>query len=344
MKRLQLWMMILVFSVLGSLVGHAAEVSEFRWATRNDAAVPFVRLILDVNKLPKLDAVVAKDGQSLKVTLEDTDGKKIAGDYSTNPEMITSLNIEQVKKDLVVSVKMPKKVDRKRIQVFPLKKDPAHNKPYRVVIDVPKSVPPPTYKTTAGLQGKVIVIDPGHGGTDTGAISPKNMYEKNVTFPIAMYLKPMLEAKGAKVILTRDGDHDVYGPYASPDEELQARVDIAEKNHADVFLSIHIDSFTRPDVGGVTAYYNPKTPFDEILAEALHERNIRVRGFGDRGERQANFYLLINSTMPATLVELGFLSNPQEEALLHREDVRKAFAETLADGLELYFERASKLG
>lgn len=344
MKRLLFLMMALVLTVCGSMTGRAAsEVTDFRWVTRNDSAVPFVRMVLDVDRLPSIDAELNRDGTVLTVTLKKTEGKQVEGVYSLDPAIVSGVRVAQEKRNLVLTVQLPKATAKEDVKVFPLKADPAHQKPYRVVIDVYKVVPPPTFKTTAGLQDKVIVIDPGHGGTDTGAISAKNLYEKDVTLPIALHLKPILEERGATVILTRDGDYDVYGPHADAVSELQARVDIAERETADVFLSIHIDSFVRPNVGGVTTYYHRKTVFDETLAEALHDHTTRVDGFDDRGTRTANFYLLVNSTMPSALVELGFLSNPKEEAQLRKDNVRRAFAEQIADGLEEYFRRADRI-
>lgn len=341
MRKLMIFWALLVIMLVGSIDVHAAEISEFRWVTRNDSRVPFVRMVFDVDRLPEVDALLSKDGKNLTVTLKNIDGQKVKGEYTLDKSIISDVSMKQEKKNLVVSVQVPKPLQNNKIKVFPLKKDPAHNKPYRVVIDVPKATMPVNFKTTAGLKGKVIVIDPGHGGTDTGAISPNNLYEKNVTLPIALYLKPLLESKGAKVVLTREGDYDVYGPYASADNELQARVDVAEGNHADLFLSIHIDSFVRPNVSGVTTYYYEKTEYDQILAEALHRHIARVDGFMDRSVRVANFYLLVNSSMPSALVELGFLSNKSDEDKLNKDKTKRAFANALADGIEAYFRDAS---
>ncbi len=344
MKRLICWIAAVFLLCLGAVSGRAAsEVTDFRWVTRNDSAVPFVRMVLDVDRLPAIDAELNRDGTVLSVELKKTEGKQVEGVYALNPDIVSGVRIAQEKRNLVLKIQLPKATVKEDINVFPLKADAAHQKPYRVVIDVYKVVPPPTFKTTAGLQDKVIVIDPGHGGSDTGAISAKNLYEKDVTLPIALYLKPLLEARGAQVILTREDDHDVYGPHADAVSELQARVDIAERAAADVFLSIHIDSFVRPNVGGVTTYYHRKTVFDETLAEALHDHTSQVPGFDDRGTRTANFYLLVNSTMPSALVELGFLSNPKEEAELRKDSVRREFAQQIADGLEAYFNRADRI-
>ena len=87
---------------------------------------------------------------------------------------------------------------------------------------------PVKYSSSGGLSGKTITIDPGHGGSDSGAIGPHGLQEKNVTLPISKYLKSALESRGAKVVMTRTTDVDVYGPNASGVEELGARVNIAE--------------------------------------------------------------------------------------------------------------------
>ncbi len=345
MKRLIWGVMALACFLFGGVYAYAAtEVTDFRWVTRHDSHIPFVRMVLDVDKLPSVDAKLNRDGTVLTVELKKAQGNKIQGMYSSlDPEIVDGVRIEQEKRDLILRVRLPKSTTKDDIKVFPLKADPEHNKPYRIVIDVYKVVPPPTFETTAGLQGKIIVIDPGHGGSDTGAISAKNLFEKDVTLPIALYLKPILEKRGAQVILTRDGDYDVYAPHADAVAELQARVDIAERASADVFVSIHIDSFVRPTVGGVTTYYHKKTVFDEILAEAMHEHISRVPSFDNRGIRTANFYLLVNSTMPSALVELGFLSHPKEEEKLRKDSVRKEFAQQIADGLEAYFNHAAQV-
>ncbi|MDU5027436.1 MAG: N-acetylmuramoyl-L-alanine amidase [Negativicoccus succinicivorans] len=320
----------------------AAHVEELRWVTRNDARVPFVRVVMDVDRLPSIDAELSKNGRNLKVTLAKTNGKKVIGTYALNPKMVSKLNVNQENKDTVLSFQFPQALSKNSVKVFPLKRDKTHNKPYRVVIDLPQYVPEPTFKTTAGLKGKTIVIDPGHGGTDVGAIGEGNVYEKNITLPIAIYLKPLLEEKGAKVYMTRETDRDVARPHANADEELQARVDVAEVHAADAFISIHIDSFVRPDIDGMTAYYCSGSLYGQLLAESLHEANLAEVDFGDRGVRTANFYVLCNSSMPSTLLELGFISNPRERAELQKPNVQKALAQSIVDGLETYFKRAEE--
>ncbi|MCI6407583.1 N-acetylmuramoyl-L-alanine amidase family protein, partial [Veillonella caviae] len=164
------------------------------------------------------------------------------------------------------------------------------------------------------------------------------LMEKNVTLPISMKLKKALEAKGAKVNLTRTTDVDVYGPNASGPDELQARVDVGTANKSDIFISVHINSFSNPSVGGISTYYYDKTQYDTRLASRIQAKIADEAGFGgDRGIQPGNLYVLRRSLMPAVLVELGFISNPKEEALLKSDAVQQEFADEIADGIENYF-------
>ena len=159
-----------------------------------------------------------------------------------------------------------------------------------------------------------------------------------MTLPIAEYLKSILEAKGAKVILTRTTDVDVYGPHASGVDELQARVNVANGNQADAFISIHINSFSNPNVGGIATYYFDGSDQSKKLASSVQGQIAEHSGFnGDRGIQPGNLYVLRHSLMPSILVELGFISNPKEEGHLKEASTHQEFANELAKGLELYF-------
>ena len=173
-----------------------------------------------------------------------------------------------------------------------------------------------SYKTSGGLKGKKITLDAGHGGSDPGAIGASGTREKDVTLKITKKVQELLKKKGAKVSMTRTGDKDVYGPNASDVQELQARVDVAEDNDADAFISIHINSSTNKNVGGFSSYYYPKTSNDARLAQAVQDRLVKNFGLDDLGIRKANFYVNKRCTMPSTLLELAFISNPKEEKLM----------------------------
>lgn len=194
------------------------------------------------------------------------------------------------------------------------------------------------YRTSGGIAGKVITIDPGHGGSDPGAIGPNGTMEKDITLAISQKLKKALEAKGAKVNMTRTTDVDVYGPNASGPDELQARVDVGTANKSDIFVSVHINSFSNPNVGGISTYYYDKNQYDTRLASRVQANIADESGFGgDRGIQPGNLYVLRRSLMPAILLELGFISNPKEEALLKKDDVQQQFADEVAAGIESYF-------
>ena len=195
--------------------------------------------------------------------------------------------------------------------------------------------------TITALSGKKIVIDPGHGGNDAGAIGPTGVMEKNVTLNVALELKRLLEAEGAQVIMTRETDRTVSskGAAASDIEELGARCDVANRIGADIFISIHADSFTRPEARGTTGYYYSKstTGRGQKLADCIRRNLIEQLGTPSRGTQPCNFYVVKHTDMPATLIELGFISNKEEEKLLDSaEGVRKA-AQGILDGIEDYF-------
>lgn len=191
------------------------------------------------------------------------------------------------------------------------------------------------------LRGKKIVIDPGHGGNDAGAIGPTGVMEKNVTLRVSLELQRLLEAEGAQVIMTRDTDRTVSpkGAAASDIEELGARCEVANRIGADIFISIHADSFTRPEARGTTGYYYSKSTSGkgQKLADCIRRNLIEQLGTPSRGTQPCNFYVVKHTDMPATLIELGFISNKDEEKLLNSEDgVRKA-AQGILDGIEDYF-------
>ena len=191
------------------------------------------------------------------------------------------------------------------------------------------------------LKGKKIVIDPGHGGNDAGAIGPTGVMEKNVTLKVALELKKLLEAEGAQVIMTRETDRTVSekGAKASDIEELGARCDVANKNGADIFISIHADSFTRPEARGTTGYYYSQSTSGrgQKLADCIRRNLVEQLGTPSRGTQPCNFYVVKHTDMPATLIELGFISNKEEEKLLDsKEGVQKA-AQGILDGIEDYF-------
>lgn len=193
------------------------------------------------------------------------------------------------------------------------------------------------FRTGGGLAGKVITLDAGHGGSDPGAIGSDGTKEKDITLPITKMVKDILEKKGAKVCMTRTTDVDVYGPNASDVDELQARVNVGEKNNSDLFVSLHINSSVNKNVGGFSTYYYPKTDNDLRIAKAIQNNLAANFGVDDLGVRQANFYVIKRISMPATLVEMCFISNEKELTLMKGAWFQKKTARLIAEGIEKYF-------
>lgn len=193
------------------------------------------------------------------------------------------------------------------------------------------------FRTSGGLDGKIITLDAGHGGSDPGAIGSDGTKEKNITLAITKIVKEILEDKGAKVYMTRTTDVDVFGPNASDAEELQARVNVGEKYNSDMFVSLHINSSVNKNVGGFSTYYYPKTDNDLRLAKNIQNKLAANFGVDDLGVRQANFYVIKRISMPAVLVEMCFISNEKELTLMKGQWFQKKTARLIAEGIEKYF-------
>ncbi|MBC8014571.1 MAG: N-acetylmuramoyl-L-alanine amidase [Sporomusaceae bacterium] len=187
------------------------------------------------------------------------------------------------------------------------------------------------------LFDKIIVIDPGHGGSDTGAIGPSGVKEKDITLAISQELKSLLNKDGIKVILTRTKDQDVYSSLASPSQELQARVDIANKASADLFISVHVDAYDDKEAGGTTTYYFDKTGQDDQLARSVGKGLNSQLNLMDRGHQSNDFYVLENTNMPAVLTEVAYISNPLEEKLIQTSAFRKKAAVGIYNGIKDYY-------
>jgi len=178
------------------------------------------------------------------------------------------------------------------------------------------------------LSRKIIVIDPGHGGNDPGAIAANGSYEKSLTIDISNRLKTQLEEAGATVIMCRLHDEN---------PSLQDRCDSANLNNADLLLSIHINSFFHPYATGTETYYYK--PSDKPLAFYIHQEMTKTLGFRDNGLKRARLYVLRNTRMPAMLVEPGFITNPMEYEKMAEPETRQKIAKAVTDGTIRYMEK-----
>lgn len=193
---------------------------------------------------------------------------------------------------------------------------------------------------TPGLKGKIIALDAGHGGSDTGAIGPTGVTEKGVTLRVAKALQKLLQAEGATVLMTRTIDTEVSPKKANASdvEELQARCDVGNDGNADIFISMHMDSFTNSTPSGTTGYYYTKgSKASQRLAQYVSEGVVTALGTGNRGTKSCNFYVVKHTDMPATLVEMAFISNDKEEKLMNSEAGINRAAEGILNGLRRFF-------
>lgn len=185
------------------------------------------------------------------------------------------------------------------------------------------------------LSGKKILLDPGHGGKDPGSISYSGKYEKYVNMEVATKLKGKLESLGATVYMTRTGD-----TYINNIE----RGRMADKLGVDILLSIHHNSLgsDKPDYFGLSTYYNTINYKDKRygydLAEAIYLNAITLNGVYQDGIYDRNYQVLRETNTPAALIEIGFMSNPQEELNVNTDSFQNLMVEKLANGIMDYFK------
>ncbi len=202
----------------------------------------------------------------------------------------------------------------------------------------------------------LVAIDPGHGGADSGAVGvlppgtdtgglpshadaagTPQIFEKDVNLDIAMRLNGYLVGLGYPTLMTRNGDNaggDV--PYTTEGADLKARTDLANAQGAALFVSIHQNSANGP-ASGTESYVHPTAgAAPRALALAVQQNLVARLALTDRGVKDANFFVLRNSLMPAILVEGAFVSNPTDAVLLARADIRQAMAEGIGAGIVAY--------
>ncbi len=174
----------------------------------------------------------------------------------------------------------------------------------------------------------IVVVDPGHGGPDVGAVG-NGIYEKNVVLQISLQLGRYLQQMGYAVVYTRTEDRNV---------ELQPRVDLAEQVRANVFVSVHANSLESrlSSVSGVETYFAPGASRGQQLAAAVHQQIISLTGARDRTVKSARFFVIRKTSMPSILVETGFVTNPQEAANLNNRAYQDRMALAIARGVDQF--------
>ncbi len=187
-------------------------------------------------------------------------------------------------------------------------------------------------QTKNDFHGRVIVLDPGHGGYDPGAMR-NNVMEKNITMSIAKLIERNLKAQGATVIMTRTDDKFV---------SLEDRVVISNNKKPDIFVSVHINSSENASAHGIETHYFKDDSLE--LAKSIHKSMATEIEETDRGILKSRFYVIRHTNQPSVLLELGFISNDDERNLLLLPQQQEKFAKAIADGINNYFENKKKTG
>ncbi|MDQ0194962.1 N-acetylmuramoyl-L-alanine amidase [Paenibacillus wynnii] len=184
-------------------------------------------------------------------------------------------------------------------------------------------------KSSGSVRGKLIVIDPGHGGSDPGMLGTTyNTMEKDLNLETALYVRDYLKAEGARVEMTRTADRKVA---------LSRRVGVSESLNADAFVSIHYNSSPKKVSGTLTFYYSESE--DLLLARAIETRLGQGIGLKSNGLSFGDYHILRENSTPSALIELGFLSNPNDEGIVRNSSYQRKAAKAIAVGLADYFKR-----
>lgn len=192
------------------------------------------------------------------------------------------------------------------------------------------------------ISGRVIVIDPGHGGSDEGVVTDSGYCEKTFTLLMADKLDKALKQQGAVVVLTHYDDRNVRLSATCASEELQARVNVANRHFADAFISIHANGFYDNSVGGAATYYHNNNELSSALAQFVHQEMVSACGLIDRGFIESELYILKHCHSPAILIEPAFLSNNSEERRLLNPLFQDRLTNGIVKGLSKYFNRGKE--
>ncbi|WP_427846190.1 N-acetylmuramoyl-L-alanine amidase family protein [Desulfitobacterium metallireducens] len=189
----------------------------------------------------------------------------------------------------------------------------------------------------------IVVIDAGHGGYDPGAITSQGLYEKEINLQMAKRVGELLKPSGIQVFLTREEDIDYVpegtrGRQTKKQADLNYRIDLAKQANAEAFISLHLNSTVTGKNSGAETFYQNQSEEGKRLAESIQEELIKVPGMNRRIAKPGDFYVIKNTPMPAVIVELGYISNPQERVRLQQTWYQDQLARSVAKGIAQYFD------
>lgn len=189
------------------------------------------------------------------------------------------------------------------------------------------------------IANQIIVIDAGHGGMDPGAISHSKHEEKDITLAISKKLVRYLSQAGATVISLRNNDEDLCEDHFKGSirerkrKDLSLRVERAKARQADLYISVHTNADVSPQWFGAQTFYKAGNEKSQAVAESIQEEFKRVLGNTKREAKTGSYYILDRATMPAVILEVGFLSNPREADLLISDDYQEKVAYAIFCGI-----------
>ncbi|MCT2536566.1 N-acetylmuramoyl-L-alanine amidase CwlD [Aquibacillus koreensis] len=192
------------------------------------------------------------------------------------------------------------------------------------------------------LSGKVIVLDPGHGGVDGGAVGADGTLEKDIALDVTNMLRDYLQQAGALVYLTREVDQDLAaegtkGLSRRKSEDLKNRLEFIKDKNPDFFISVHLNALPSKKWSGAQTFYYPSLEHSELLAKKLQAEIKRNLENTNREALALNgMFLLKHAGLPGVLVEIGFLSNAHERELLKTEEYQRKMAASIYEGILRY--------
>ncbi len=193
------------------------------------------------------------------------------------------------------------------------------------------------------LTGKIIVLDAGHGGVDGGAVGKGDVQEKDIALNISLKLRDYLQQAGALVIMTRETDRDLANDGTKrirnrKTEDLLKRTEIVNSSEADMFISIHLNAIPSSRWYGAQVFYNPAIEENEKLAKLIQDQ---IRSNLENTTRKAKpistVYMVRKAVIPGSLVEVGFLSNPNERELLKSKLYQTKLAASIYQGILRFY-------
>ena len=191
-------------------------------------------------------------------------------------------------------------------------------------------------------KGHIVMLDPGHGGYDPGAITNRGVYEKSINLQIAQKVKEMLGPSGIGVFLTREEDIDyvpdgVKGRTIKKQIDLNRRIDMAKEANVDLLVSLHVNATARGQDSGAETFYHSKSETGKRLAELIQQELIKIPGMNRRIVKPGDFYIINNTSMPAVIVEVGYLSSLKEQKKLQQSWYQEQLARAIAKGIANFF-------